>query len=84
MSLDCTLIKRLQNHCRQTSEMILMKFDELLMRYDTTAVVSSWGFLTKCSSIFAGHIPGGKLLVKFGVNLSQDDPIVAVSSDKVW
>ena len=60
-----------------------MKFNEILMRYDTTTIVSSWGFLTKCGSTFGGQVLR-KLLVKFGVNLSQDDTIAIASSDKVW
>ena len=39
--------------------------------------------MTKCGSTFARQVPG-KLLVKFGVNLSQDDTITVMSSDKVW
>ena len=40
----------------------MMKFGEVLVRYDTTAIVSSLCFLTKCGPSFVGQV-SGKLLV---------------------
>ena len=51
--------------------------------FDTTAIVSTWWFWTKCGPSFIGQV-SGKLLVNFGVHLSQDDTIAVVSFDKIW